>query len=71
MEPFNSSLSYEIVQDYSTTATHIQIIIHFLIYKGFIYSLLTTVWYHTYGCTKQYFCASDIYLLSLLLSYFV
>ena len=49
-----------------TNATHIFIIIQFILTKQTIYPLLTTIWYHTDDCTKQYRCESFIYLLSCL-----
>ena len=51
-------------KDYSTTVTHLRILIKFLLEKGFISSLLTTMCYHMDGCAKQQRCAYDIYLLS-------
>ena len=66
MEKFHYCLSDEIYQDNSTTATHISNIIQFLFPKGFIASLLTTIWYHTYGCANHNCCAYDIYILSFI-----
>ena len=62
MTQFYSYLSYEIHQDASTTLAHIQTPPQFLIHKGFMSSLLTTIWDHICGCTQNYCCASDIYL---------
>ena len=42
----------------------LHIIIHFLIYKGFIASFLATMWDHMDGFTKQYRCESSTYLIS-------
>ena len=54
----------EIDQYASTTATHLHIILQFLLTKGFIDPILTTMWDHTGGCAHQYLCESAIYLLS-------
>ena len=58
MTQFHSSLSDESDQDAITTATHLCIIIQFILTKVMITSLLTTVWDHMDGCV------SSIYLLS-------
>ena len=64
--PLHYHLSDEIDQYDSTTATHICILLQFLLTKGVISPLLTTVWYHTYCCANQYHFAYYIYLLSFL-----
>ena len=69
MGKFHSRLSDTSDKDASTTATNICILLHFLLSEVFITSLLKTMWYHTDGCTKQYCCKSDIYLLSCLALY--
>ena len=66
MTQFHSRLSDESDQYASTTAMHLHIILHFLLSKGFIASLLTTMRDNTYVFIKQYSCASTIYLLSRL-----
>ena len=48
MEKFDSHLSDESDQYASNTATHIYIIIHFLL-KKMVSLLLTTIWDHTGG----------------------
>ena len=64
MTQFNSSLSDESDQDAITTATHLCIIIQFILTNKTIYPYLTTIWDHTDGCANQYRCEKDIYLLS-------
>ena len=64
MAQSNSHLSNENYQDASTTATHICIIIKFLLTKQIIDHFLTTAWDHTDSCEKQYQCALAIYILS-------
>ena len=66
MAQFNSHLSDESYQDASTIATHLCIILQFIITKGMIAPFLKTMWDHTYCCAKQDHCASAIYLLSCL-----
>ena len=61
-------LSDESNQDDRTTATHLNIIIHFLLSKGFIVSFLETIRYCTDGWSNQYHCASSIYILSYIAS---
>ena len=63
MTKLYSRLFDEIGQDASTTVTHLRILLQYLVTKQMIYPFLTTMWGHTYGCTKQYQCVSDIYLL--------
>ena len=63
MENFHYCLSDESDQYAITTATNLCIIIIFLISKGSIASLLTTMWDHTDGCANKYHCASSMYLL--------
>ena len=52
MVKFHSNLSYEGDQDARTTATHLCICLKFCLTKQAISSFLTTMWYHTGGCTK-------------------
>ena len=66
MEQLRCHLSDGSDQDYSTTVTHIFILIKFLLTKNILALFLTTMWYHTDGCANQYRCASAIYLLSCL-----
>ena len=66
MANFYSHLSDEIDQDARTNTTHLHIIILFILHKGFIASSLTTMWVHTDGFTKHYYCEYDIYLPSYL-----
>ena len=66
MVQFHSHLSHESDQDAKTTATHIHIILESIISKGFVSSLLTTMWYHKYGCVNKYHCAYCIHLISYL-----
>ena len=63
MAQFHSRLSDASDQDASTTATRLHIILQFILTKGLIAPLLTTVCDHMDVCTNQYCCASDIYLL--------
>ena len=60
MAQFNSNYSNESDQDARTTATHMYILLQFLLTKHVIYPLLTAMWDHTNGCAKQYCCASTI-----------
>ena len=64
LSQFHPHVSDESDQDARNTTLHIWIILWFIIYKGFISSLLATMWDHTDGCAKQYICSYDIYLLS-------
>ena len=66
MVQFNYHLLDESDQDAINTATHIGVLIFFLISKVSISSLFTTMWDHTDGCTKQYHYESYIYLRSFL-----
>ena len=66
MAQFNSRLSDKIEQDDSTTTTHPHIILRFLLFKGLINSLLTTILDHTNVCSDQYHSESLIYLLTWL-----
>ena len=52
MAQFNSHLYVESDQDAITTETHLHIILQFILTKGMIDQLLTTIWYHMDGCTK-------------------
>ena len=61
--PFHYYLSDEFFHCCITTAMNIFILIQSLPYKCFIASFLTTMWYHTYGFTKQYHYLYAIYLL--------
>ena len=56
MEQFRSCLSDESYQYASTTATHPHIILRLLLSKGFMDSLLKTVWDHTAGYANHYHC---------------
>ena len=49
MSQLGSNLSEESDQDYSTTATHLLIIIQFILTKEMISPFLTKMWYHTDG----------------------
>ena len=64
MAKFHYNLFDESDHHASTTATHICILIQFILTKKWIAPLFTTIWDHTDGCTNQYCCASAIYLLS-------
>ena len=66
MAKFHYRLSNEIDQDYSTTATHLRILLRFLLSNLFIASIFTTMWHHTDCCTKHHRCEYAIYLLSCL-----
>ena len=66
MAQFHSHLSDESGQDAGITATHIYILLKMLLTKQMIDTFLTTIWDHTYVCTKQYCCESFIYLLPCL-----
>ena len=57
MAQFHYHLSDESDQDASTTATHLCIILKFLLTEKMISPYLTTMWDHTDGCSKQYHCA--------------
>ena len=63
---FYSYLSDEIYQDAITNATHVCILLQYLLTKQIIYPFLTTIWDYMDGCAKQYCCALVIYLLSFL-----
>ena len=64
MANFYHNLSDESDQSDSTTATHLCIILQFILTKGIIAPLLTTMWDNTDGYAKNYCCGSAIYLLS-------
>ena len=66
MAQFRSPLSDESYQYYITTATYSFILLHFFLTKKMIAPFLTTMWDHMDGCTKQYHCASAIYIISCL-----
>ena len=63
MAQFHSNLSDKSGQYSITTATHICILLHFLLKKQVIGPLFTTMWDHTDGFSNQYRCISSIYLL--------
>ena len=72
MENFHSRLSDESDQDANTPATHLHILLQFILTKGLIDPFLTTMWDHTDGCPNQYRFAYDIYLLTILaLEYYI
>ena len=64
MTQFYSNLSDENDQYDIITATHLCILILFLIKNVYIDSFFTTMSDHINGCTKQYHCGPNIYLLS-------
>ena len=66
MAQFHYSLSDESDQDSSTTATHLCIVIQFILANKTIYPYFTTIWDHTNGCANRYRCETAIYLLSCL-----
>ena len=66
MSQFYSRLSDQSYQDARTTATHLGILLQFILTKKRTSPFLTTVWDHTNGCAKQYRCASGIYLRSFI-----
>ena len=66
MAKIHYHLSDESDQDSSTTATHIFILLQFLLKNQIIDPYLTTMWDHTYGSAKHYRCTSAIYLPSCL-----
>ena len=66
MAQFHCHFSDESYQYAIITATHIRILLQFILTKQMISPLLTTMWYHTDGCENQYSCASFICLLLFL-----
>ena len=66
MAKIHYHLSDESDQDSSTTATHIFILLQFLLKNQIIDPYLTIMWDHTYGSAKHYRCTSAIYLPSCL-----
>ena len=68
---FHYILSDDRNQYTSTTATHPHILLHLILCKRLIKSLLVTVRYHIDGFTNQHHFAYDIYLLSYLALYFL
>ena len=64
MAQFHSHLSDESDQGDRTIGTNLRMLLNFILTKQMIYPFLTSTWDHTNGCTKQYHCASAIYILS-------
>ena len=61
MAQFYSHLYDENYQVASTTTTHIRFLLQFPIYKLFVASFSTTMWYQTDVFAKQYHCEYVIY----------
>ena len=64
MENVHFYLSYESDQDDSTTATHLQMLLRFILTKRFIDLILTNMWDRMYSCTNNYCRISSIYIVS-------
>ena len=62
----HSFLSYEIKHYYSTTAAHCKWMIELLQNRQPIFSDLSTSFENSDGCAEQYWCATALYLLSML-----
>ena len=56
MVQFHSHSFDESYQYDSTNAMHLHILLRFILTKGMIYPLLTTISNHTDGCTNLYHC---------------
>ena len=61
-----SFLSYDSKQDAATATAHSKRFISLLKYKKVLTTSLSTKCKNTYGCAKQYICASVLYLFSLM-----
>ena len=62
MTKFHYHLSDEGYHDNSTTVMHLL----FILSKGFIVTLFTTVWDYNDGCAEKYFFTYAIFLLSFI-----
>ena len=63
---FRSFLSENIKQDSETTTAHSNHLISFLKDKKLLTTSLGKIWGNSDGCAKQYRCASELYLMSVM-----
>ena len=66
MQYFTLFLSDDGKQDIATNSAHIKRLISFLKNKKVLTTSLSKIWENTDVCAKQYKCASEIYLISVM-----